>query len=593
MDNDKSTAQHVDAIESVNNSDHNVPLKQVNSANEEIVQHLQTTGEEVGMTWRTFMAAASMAMCYNAYLFTLLIPPAILTFINAELGPDPRYTWITISWNLGGAMFVTIGGRLSDIFGRRYFFISGACILIIGSIVSATGQSISQMIAGGAIFGAGSGFLEMSFGAVQEIVPSKYRHVTIGVFDASSIIAQLMPLISWVIIKETKNWRICYYIMIAFQTINLAMLWFFYHPPSFKVKQAEHGKTKRELLREFDWIGLFLFLAGCTLFIVGVSWGGTLYPWVSGTTLAPIIVGLLTLVALGFYENFTTLKEPLFPPRLFRAKRHFTTPMAVMAIGGMQYYSNATLWPRLSQLLYAGDEISKGLFASVLPLGTIIGGIIVSFSKYIGHQRWQVMGAVALQTACVGAMSTATIGNSVQSIVLTCIISVTTSVNILNGMVLVGFGIVYQEDIGTAAGLAGTSRLLAGAVATAIFSNVTNNKYAQTLPATVRANVASFNLPSATLTKLITAAKANTAAAYKAVPGITPAMQAGAALGNKQAYLQGAHLSYQVALAFGLLGVITAFFIPSVDKRKYTDKTVAVQQQDRKVLEEKKIGATA
>ena len=58
MDNDKSTAQHIDAIESVDNSDHNVPLKHVNSANEEIVQHLQTTGEEVGMTWRTFMAAA-------------------------------------------------------------------------------------------------------------------------------------------------------------------------------------------------------------------------------------------------------------------------------------------------------------------------------------------------------------------------------------------------------------------------------------------------------------------------------------------------------------------------------------------------------
>lgn len=76
------------------------------------------------------------------------------------------------------------------------------------------------------------------------------------------------------------------------------------------------------------------------------------------------------------------------------------------------------------------------------------------------------MFAVALQTACVGAMSTASMDNPAKSIVLTCIISVTTSVNLLNGMVLVGFGIVYQEDIGTAAGLAGTSRLLAGAVAT-------------------------------------------------------------------------------------------------------------------------------
>ncbi|PSN64768.1 MFS general substrate transporter [Corynespora cassiicola Philippines] len=591
MDNIKASTTHIDDIGSGNSSDNGVQVKL--DANEEIVQHLQNTGEEVGMTWRTIMAAVSMGMCYNAYLFTLLIPPAILSYINADLGPDPRFTWITISWNLGGAMLVTVGGRLSDLFGRRWFFISGAVILIIGSIVSATGQSINQMIAGGALFGAGSGFLEMSFGAVQEIVPSRYRHVTIGLFDAASIIAQVMPLVAWIIIKETFNWRIAYYMMIGFQVINLALLWFFYFPPSFKEKQAEHGKSFGQLVREFDWLGLFLFVAGCTIFIVGVNWGGTLYPWTSATTLAPLILGLLTLVGLGFYEAYADLKEPLFPPRLFKAMRHFTVPMIVMAIGGMQYYSNATLWNRLSQLLYAGDEVSKGLYAEVLPLGTIVGGIVVAFSKVIGHQRWQVFVAVALQTACVGAMSTATIDNAAKSIVLTFFISLCTSVNLLNGMVLVGFGIVYQEDIGTAAGLAGTSRLLAGAVATAIFSNVTNNRYASTLPSRVLDNLSGFSLPQSMLTQLIAAARLNTAAAYNAISGVTPEIRAAATLGNKQAYLEGAHLSYQVALAFGLCGVIAALFIPSVDERKYTRKTVAIQQQDRRALEEKKRGEEA
>ncbi|CAA9957232.1 AraJ Arabinose efflux permease [Pyrenophora teres f. maculata] len=534
------------------------------------------------------MAVVSMAMCYNAYLFTLLIPPAILTYINADLGPDPRYTWITISWNLGGAMFVTVGGRLSDLFGRRYFFIAGAVILIVGSIVSATGQSINQMIAGGALFGCGSGFLEMAFGAVQEIVPSKYRHVTIGLFDAASVVAQIMPLVSWVIIKQTDNWRICYYVMLAFQSTNLVLLFFFYNPPSWKEKRIEHGKSAGQLLREFDWLGLFLFLAGCTLFIVGVSWGGSMAPWISATVLAPIIIGLLTLAVLGFYEAHYTLTAPLFPPRLFRAKRHFTVPMLVMAIGGMQYYSQATLWPRLSQLIYASNEVSKGLYAEVLPLGTIIGGIIVAFSKVIGHQRWVIMFAVALQTACVGAMSTSSMDNPVKSIILTVIISTCTSVNLLNGMVLVGFGIVYQEDIGTAAGLAGTSRLLAGAVATAIFVNVTNNKYEDVLQERVRANLSPFNLSSSTIARLVTAARANTAAGYAAIPGITPSIKAAAVLSNQEAYLEGAHLSYLVALAFGLLGVVAAFFIPSVDKRKYTSKTVAIQRRDRKELQERK-----
>lgn len=91
----------------------------------------------------------------------------MLSAINADLGPDPRYTWITISWNLGGAIIVTIAGRLSDLFGRRYFFLGGAVVLLIGSIVAATGKSINQMIASGVVFGIGSGVLEMSYGAIQ------------------------------------------------------------------------------------------------------------------------------------------------------------------------------------------------------------------------------------------------------------------------------------------------------------------------------------------------------------------------------------------------------------------------------------------
>jgi len=167
--------------------------------------------------------------------------------------------------------------------------------------------------------------------------------VTIGLFDASSVIAQLMPLTSWAIIKYTHNWRIPYYCMIGFQTLNLLFLIFFYNPPSFHTKHRRDGKSKRQLLLEFDWIGLFLFTAGCTLFIVGISWGGSLHPWTSGATLGPIIVGFMTLVGLGFYERYSNVKEALLPPRLFKQVRHFTMPIIAMAITGMQYYSQATL----------------------------------------------------------------------------------------------------------------------------------------------------------------------------------------------------------------------------------------------------------
>ena len=119
-------------------------------------------------------------MQFNAYIFTLLIPSTTLSAINADLGPDPNYTWVTVSWTLAASIIVSVGGRLSDIFGRRYFMLFGACLSLVGCVVGATGRSINQMIASGVILGTGSGFQEMSYACIQEIVPNSWRIYAIG-----------------------------------------------------------------------------------------------------------------------------------------------------------------------------------------------------------------------------------------------------------------------------------------------------------------------------------------------------------------------------------------------------------------------------
>ena len=143
---------------------------------------------------------------------------------------------------------------------------------------------------------------------------------------------------------------------------------------------------------------------------------------------------------------------------------------------------------------------------------------------------------------------------------------------------------------GTAAGLAGTARLLFGAVAIAIFGNVTNNQYATKLAGRVSSQIEGLGFDTATLGELVAAARLGTPAAYASVPGITDEIQAAATTGNKLAYLDGARMSYLIAMAFGVIACVAAFWIPSIDRRKYTDKTVAVQEQDRRRLEDKKLG---
>ena len=74
------------------------------------------------------------------------MPSTVLSYIIADLGDDnPNYPWITISWNVCASVLVTVGGRLSDIFGRRWFLIIACVVALCGAVVGATGKSVNQM----------------------------------------------------------------------------------------------------------------------------------------------------------------------------------------------------------------------------------------------------------------------------------------------------------------------------------------------------------------------------------------------------------------------------------------------------------------
>lgn len=116
-----------------------------------------------------------------------------------------------------------------------------------------------------------------------------------------------------------------------------------------------------------------------------------------------------------------------------------------------------------------------------------------------------------------------------------------------------------------------------------------NNRYATVLPASVAKSVSGLNFPTANLSALVKAAKLNTAAAFKAVPGITPAVQTAAVHAKKLAYLKGSKLVFFIAVGFGCVACVAAAFTISIDKRKYTSHTVAVLENEHRANQDKKV----
>lgn len=64
------------------------------------------------------------------------------------IGPDPDVAWVLLTVVLGQTVVFTLNGRLSDIFGRRYFFIGGASLGVIGFVISGSAKNLSTVIGG-------------------------------------------------------------------------------------------------------------------------------------------------------------------------------------------------------------------------------------------------------------------------------------------------------------------------------------------------------------------------------------------------------------------------------------------------------------
>lgn len=443
------------------------------------------------------------------------------------------------------------------------------------------------MIFSGIIFGIGGGFQEMCFSSVQELVPNRYRFVILGINEIANLPSQFSALISYAFIAYLPiGWRACYYWCFAFEFASVILLFFFYKPPSFETKHAEDNKTKMQLLGELDYVGLFTFTAACTLLLIGINWGGSIHPWNSALVIAPITVAGVLFVALGFWEVYADLKHPILPPRLFRKWRDFTAILGVVFICGMLYYSNLVMWPRISSALFvpADKIIIRGLYANMTAFAVIMAGIYCcGVMPWVGHERWQLVFLAVVQTAFVGGFSSLGIDESGKAIAFLLIAgtAATASSPLVFGMI--SLGLDDQQDIGVAVGLVSTSRLIGGAVAGAIYTSIYTQRYAIAVPAQVSAAAAASGF-TGSLSALLKASAVNTAAAYNAVPGINAKVIAACQSAVKFAYVDAFSLVYQVAIAFGALGIMAALCTRSVDAKKKSNDRAVVLENEKKVL---------
>lgn len=248
-----------------------------------------------------FAALLSCVGCFGTYV----MPVTSLAILNMILGPSPNHTWVALAWTLLSAVSFTLIGRLSDIFGRRWFFIGSSALALLGSIIGSTASNMNTLVAASVFLGSASaGQLSMNY-TVGELVPVRHRFAVLGlIFLATLPTAAFGPYLARLIIQDTRvGWRGIYYLGIAIHGLSTLCWFVFYHPPSFD--RLHHNRTKMDEIKDLDFGGIFLFVTGSVLFLLGLSWGGQLYPWTSTYILSTLIIGFFMLVGFITYGRFT------------------------------------------------------------------------------------------------------------------------------------------------------------------------------------------------------------------------------------------------------------------------------------------------
>ena len=345
------------------------------------------------------------------------LPAALLATINADIGPSASITWVSIVYLVTQTIGQLILGRLTDLFGRRWFFFGCSMLALIGSIICARAQSVNVLIGGNTIMGLASA-AQMSFPyLVTEIVPINWRFFSMAyVYTIAIPFTGIGPVVADAFATHTSaGWRGIYYMFIGINVAAASCFYFFYYPPTFALKHSRDKLTRKQVLADFDYVGLVVFTGGLLVFLLGLSWGGTLHAWNSSWTIATIVVGGVAVVAFGLWEAYAPIREPLVPPHLFRSWGWVATVM-VLSLGVCLYYSFYLVWPSQVAALYSDNE-SKSYIAwlSCAASGPYLFGTIstqLSF-RAIGHAKIQVITMTILATAFIAGTSSSPISTSV------------------------------------------------------------------------------------------------------------------------------------------------------------------------------------
>ncbi|WP_410514906.1 MDR family MFS transporter [Paenibacillus sp. BR2-3] len=314
--------------------------------------------------------------------------------IVGELGGMDKFVWVTSAYLVAEMAGMPIFGKLSDMFGRKKFFVFGIIVFMAGSALCGTADSITQLAVYRAIQGIGGGALvPIAFAIMFDAVPLESRGKLGGAFGAVFGLSSIFGPLLGAYITDHIAWQWVFYINLPLGILAFVMVIFFY--------KESHDHSKQRI----DWLGAGTLLGAVVALMFALELGGKQYDWNSS-----VILGLFAIFAMltaVFFYVETKAEEPIISFALFK-KRLYAFSILCALFSGAAFIVASVYIPIFIQGVLGGSATNSGLVLLPMMVGSVVtataGGFLMTKFSY----RSLMIPTLALLVVGTGLVSTLT-----------------------------------------------------------------------------------------------------------------------------------------------------------------------------------------
>lgn len=351
-----------------------------------------------------------------------------LPSLGADLGFSANHLqWVISAYSLVYGGLLLIGGRLSDLLGRRRMFMIAIALFGAGSLLGGLASSQIVLIAARGLQGLGGALLSPS---TLSLIMSNFdegaeRNRAMGIWASMGGVGLSLGLVLGGVLTTYLGWEFTFFVNVPIALITLILA-----PIVLAENKAATGQKR------YDAFGTISVTAGMVL-IVYYLIQSPVEGWLSMGTLPFGLISAVLLILFFIIEKRT--KEPLIPFRLIR-NRHLTGAAVIAALFSASFGTLYYFLTLYTQQVLHYSAILSGLSFLPLTISAFIGGRLIN--KVISMAG--VAGTVAIGMVLGG----------IGFLVLTQLSEKGSALGIILGTVIIGLG---QAFVFTATFIAGST----------------------------------------------------------------------------------------------------------------------------------------